>query len=568
MRPGPSPLTPRPPATRSPGEPRPFQRVAYANYGVPHSGGSRVGASAPSPAKAGGAANPAEHAEGLRSVVIAANADGLNLLRRGRGAQAFEQLKYAEAVLAANPQVAAEDGGLLALTCSNLGCYYRKVGLPRAALRYIGRAMKAEEAVLLSSALHQSQRGQPPGQQQTSPTPQSAQQMGSCQDGETSSVGNGSPPGGAAGQGNSALELAAAAGPGSGMDVPSLVKTKLNACAALSVVGSHERAERLAAEAAHLLAPRCALAPPPAPEGIGVSPEAAQAASQAAEEARKSECGLLAVACHNLGAEREHLGRWAGAAMAYAQGAEVAAIAFGPNSQMAKALSASADEALTKAEKHPELPDRPRPRRPGTLSPASGVGGRRRRGHPAGAASAGSRGTPRANQQQWGGGLPTLPSPKGGMERPGAYLVEEALNLTNTRSATTEEFSASGGDGAHDLGSTNGAGLGGPGSEAGEEEQWMSPVRVLSNLSNIDAAMASASQQGADSLHVPLSQPRGSGVSVGHHSPWGGAGADVPPSLQLPPGSLSQRGSGVGSTSVPLHESHVASRAGSMMSSW
>merc|ERR1719197_2160939 len=83
--------------------------------------------------------------EDLRQVVLAANADGIDLLRRGQPVMAFEQLKYAEAVLVSNPEISADDNELLALTCSNLGCYYRKAGLPRAALRYLGRALRAEK---------------------------------------------------------------------------------------------------------------------------------------------------------------------------------------------------------------------------------------------------------------------------------------------------------------------------------------------------------------------------------------------------------------------------------------
>jgi len=114
-------------------------------------------------------------------VVLAANSDGIHLLRRGRAAAAFEQLKYAEAVLAANPETSAQEIDLLALTCSNLGCYYRKAGLPRAALRYLGRALKMEDAISRES-------------------PQ---------------------------------------------DAISLATTKLNTCAALSGLGNHEDAERL-----------------------------------------------------------------------------------------------------------------------------------------------------------------------------------------------------------------------------------------------------------------------------------------------------------------------------------
>merc|ERR1712227_912361 len=55
--------------------------------------------------------------KGLVEIVIAANADGMDLLRRGQAAMAFEQLKFAEAVLVANPEVAKEQSSVLALTC-------------------------------------------------------------------------------------------------------------------------------------------------------------------------------------------------------------------------------------------------------------------------------------------------------------------------------------------------------------------------------------------------------------------------------------------------------------------
>mmetsp|Transcript_63556 Transcript_63556/g.185823 ORF Transcript_63556/g.185823 Transcript_63556/m.185823 type:complete len:476 (+) Transcript_63556:77-1504(+) len=223
--------------------------------------------------------------EALRAVVLAANSDGIHLLRRGRAAAAFEQLKYAEAVLAANPEASAQETDLLALTCSNLGCYYRKAGLPRAALRYLGRALKMEETFT----------------------------------GETA------------------------------QDTRSLATTKLNACAALSGLGSHEEAERLAMEATRLLV--------------------AQAPSESSRPPSQEESALLAVACHNLGAEREHLGRWASAAVAFRQGAEVAERALGPHSDLARALSTSCGEALGRAEKHPSTPDRPSMSRPRGAAP-------------------------------------------------------------------------------------------------------------------------------------------------------------------------------------------------------
>lgn len=209
--------------------------------------------------------------EAVRHVVLCANSDGIDLLRRGRAAAAYEQLKYAEAVLASNPDAAAQDDELLSLTCSNLGCYYRKAGMPRTSVRYLGRALRLEEAATRDKT----------------------------------------------------------------QDAVSLAKTKLNACAALSSMNCHEEAEQMATEATRIL----------------LAPEAS--------EASREECALLAVACHNLGAEREHLGRWGAAAVAFRQGAEVASRTLGNSSDLTRALSTSYGEALTRAEKYPTSPDRP-----------------------------------------------------------------------------------------------------------------------------------------------------------------------------------------------------------------
>merc|ERR1712039_530423 len=78
----------------------------------------------------------------------------------------------------------------------------------------------------------------------------------------------------------------------------------------------------------------------------------------------REECTLLAVACHNLGAEREHLGNWAGAAIVFRQGADAANRSLGPGSTLSRALTDNCSEALSKAEKHPTTPDRPLIARP------------------------------------------------------------------------------------------------------------------------------------------------------------------------------------------------------------
>jgi hypothetical protein len=201
----------------------------------------------------------------LREVVLAANADGIDLLRRGQEATAFEQLKFAEAVLVANPDTSIAEGALLALTCSNLGCYYRQKGLPRAALKYFERAQNIESESSFDSF----------------------------------------------------------------DNVAALAKTKLNACAALSSLGQHHEAERLAMEAVDLLIVR---------RSDDVSPK---------------DASLFAVACHNLGAERQHLGRFGEAGVAYRQGAEVARKSLGPGSPLARQLAESSAHAFAKAARHP-----------------------------------------------------------------------------------------------------------------------------------------------------------------------------------------------------------------------
>ena len=54
----------------------------------------------------------------------------------------FEQLKYAEALLIANQS--ADNDAILAVTCNNLGCYYKRSGKMHAALSYLRRALSLE----------------------------------------------------------------------------------------------------------------------------------------------------------------------------------------------------------------------------------------------------------------------------------------------------------------------------------------------------------------------------------------------------------------------------------------
>ncbi|CAK0886017.1 unnamed protein product, partial [Prorocentrum cordatum] len=78
----------------------------------------------------------------VQELILSCNKDGMEHLRRGEHKEAFEQFKYAEAVLlgTAEPDCSA----LLAVTCNNLGCYYKKVGKFHGALSYLRRALKME----------------------------------------------------------------------------------------------------------------------------------------------------------------------------------------------------------------------------------------------------------------------------------------------------------------------------------------------------------------------------------------------------------------------------------------
>eukprot|EP00929_Paragymnodinium_shiwhaense_P055450 TRINITY_DN27779_c0_g1_i1.p1 TRINITY_DN27779_c0_g1~~TRINITY_DN27779_c0_g1_i1.p1 ORF type:complete len:844 (+),score=202.32 TRINITY_DN27779_c0_g1_i1:160-2691(+) len=79
----------------------------------------------------------------FQSLVLTCNKDGMESLRRGQLKAAFEQFKYAEAILIAN-QMDGHNTSLLAVTCNNLGCYYKKVGKLHGALSYLRRALRME----------------------------------------------------------------------------------------------------------------------------------------------------------------------------------------------------------------------------------------------------------------------------------------------------------------------------------------------------------------------------------------------------------------------------------------
>lgn len=85
-----------------------------------------------------------EHAQGdLEQLVLACNKEGMTFLRKGQYKQAFEQLKYAEAMVEGK-QGQDEPTNLMSVTCNNLGCYYKKVGKLHAALHYLRKALKIE----------------------------------------------------------------------------------------------------------------------------------------------------------------------------------------------------------------------------------------------------------------------------------------------------------------------------------------------------------------------------------------------------------------------------------------
>lgn len=79
----------------------------------------------------------------FQSLVLSCNKDGMDSLRKGQHKAAFEQFKYAESILIAN-QAEGDTTNLLAVTCNNLGCYYKKVGKLHGALSYLRRALKME----------------------------------------------------------------------------------------------------------------------------------------------------------------------------------------------------------------------------------------------------------------------------------------------------------------------------------------------------------------------------------------------------------------------------------------
>lgn len=82
----------------------------------------------------------------IQSLVLSCNKDGMESMRKGELKAAFEQFKYAEAIMIANNAEAANDS-LLAVTYNNLGCFFKKTGKMHAALSYLRRALKSEVAL-------------------------------------------------------------------------------------------------------------------------------------------------------------------------------------------------------------------------------------------------------------------------------------------------------------------------------------------------------------------------------------------------------------------------------------
>lgn len=82
----------------------------------------------------------------IASLVLSCNKDGMESMRNGELKAAFEQLKYAEAIMIANNTEASNDS-LLAVTYNNLGCFFKKTGKMHAALSYLRRALKSEVAL-------------------------------------------------------------------------------------------------------------------------------------------------------------------------------------------------------------------------------------------------------------------------------------------------------------------------------------------------------------------------------------------------------------------------------------
>jgi tetratricopeptide (TPR) repeat protein len=78
----------------------------------------------------------------ISELIMNCNKDGMELLRKGEHQKAFEEFKYAEAILLGSSE--PDTNALLAVTCNNLGCYFKKTGKYHGALSYLRRALKME----------------------------------------------------------------------------------------------------------------------------------------------------------------------------------------------------------------------------------------------------------------------------------------------------------------------------------------------------------------------------------------------------------------------------------------
>jgi len=82
--------------------------------------------------------------QAFENLVLSCNKDGMEALRKGQSKAAFEQFKYAESILIANQAGNSQSTNLMAVTCNNMGCYYKKVGKLHGALSYLRRALQME----------------------------------------------------------------------------------------------------------------------------------------------------------------------------------------------------------------------------------------------------------------------------------------------------------------------------------------------------------------------------------------------------------------------------------------
>uniref|UniRef100_A0A0G4HFH3 MalT-like TPR region domain-containing protein n=1 Tax=Chromera velia CCMP2878 TaxID=1169474 RepID=A0A0G4HFH3_9ALVE len=87
----------------------------------------------------------------IRAAVLQCNKDGMEYLRRGELRQAFQSLKRAETQLTTHHAITGQAdplaASLYAVTCNNLGCYFKRAGKLHNALSYLRRSLQIEEAI-------------------------------------------------------------------------------------------------------------------------------------------------------------------------------------------------------------------------------------------------------------------------------------------------------------------------------------------------------------------------------------------------------------------------------------